>query len=47
MKKIALTALMLTSTSAFATSTRLDSLAGNVGMADDTDYQRLWSATPE
>ena len=40
MKKIALTALLLSSSSAFATDTRVSSLQGNVGMADDTDYQR-------
>jgi len=39
MKKIALTALLLSSSTAFATSTRMDSLQGNAGMADDTDFQ--------
>jgi len=40
MKKIALTALLLSSSTAFATDTRVSSLQGNVGLADDTDYQR-------
>jgi len=43
MKKIALTALMLTSTSAFATTTRTSALSNNVGMADDTDFQTYGS----
>lgn len=47
MKKIALTALMLTSTSAFATSTRVASHQGNLGLADDTDYTLLSSLTDD
>ena len=47
MKKIALTALMLTSTSAFATSTRVASHQGNIGLADDTDYTNFSSLTDD
>lgn len=47
MKKIALAALMLTSSSAFATSTRVASHQGNLGLADGTDYSRLSSLTDD
>ena len=47
MKKIALTALMLTSTTAFATSTRVASHQGNLGLADGTDYTMLSSLTDD
>lgn len=47
MKKIALTALMLTSTTALATSTRVSSFQGNVGLTDDTHYLGYASKTDD
>lgn len=41
------TVLMLWSGSAMATDTRMDALSGNLGMADDTDYQTFASQTDE
>jgi len=47
MKKITLAALMLTSSSAFATSTRVASFQGNAGLTDDTHYTSYASKTDD
>ena len=47
MNKLSLLVLLLWSSSALATETRMDALSGNIGIADDTDYQIFASQTDE